>query len=210
MSLVDGSVDARQQLGASPPRGRRRVVIVVAVLLGIALTLAGIRALLVQVYYIPSGSMEQTLRLGDRVLVDKLSYRIGSIERGDIVVFDGSASWDAPSASGQPSPSEGSEYIKRVIGLPGDRVRCCDSDGRLVVNGSPLDEPYLYPGDVASVDPFDIRVADGMLWVMGDHRSESADSRAHIGDPGGGGVPVDSVVGKAVAVLWPWSERGTL
>jgi signal peptidase I len=89
-------------------------------------------------------------------------------------------------------------------------VRCCDGDGRLVINGSPLDEPYLYPGDVASVDPFDIRVADGMVWVMGDHRSESADSRAHIGDPGGGGVPVDSIVGKAVAVLWPWSERGVL
>ena len=169
-----------------------------------------LRLFAVQVYFIPSGSMEQTLRLGDRVLVDKVSYRIDDVERGDIVVFDGSTSWDAPSASGLPSSSEGSEYIKRVIGLPGDRVRCCDGDGRLVVNGSPLDEPYLYPGDVASLDPFDIRVADGMVWVMGDHRSESADSRAHIGDPGGGGVPVDSIVGKAVAVLWPWSDRGTL
>jgi signal peptidase I len=89
-------------------------------------------------------------------------------------------------------------------------VRCCDGDGRLVINGVPLDEPYLYPGDVASADPFDVRVGDDLVWVMGDHRSESADSRAHIGDPGGGGVPVDSIVGKAVAVLWPWSERGVL
>lgn len=185
-------------------------MVVVAVLSVVVAVLVVLRLFAVQVYYIPSGSMEETLRLGDRVLVDKLSYRLGEVERGDIVVFDGSTSWDAPSAGGLPSTFAGSEYIKRVVGLPGDRVRCCDGGGRLVVNGSPIDEPYLFPGDVASVDPFDIRVPDGMVWVMGDHRSESADSRAHIGDPGGGGVPVDSIVGKAVAVLWPWSERGRL
>ena len=96
--------------------------------------------------------------------------------------------------------------MKRVIGVGGDRVQCCDASGRLTVNGVPLDEPYLYPGDVPSRDAFDVVVPAGKLWVMGDHRSISQDSRAHLGDPGGGFVPEDRVIGRAFAVVWPFGR----
>jgi signal peptidase I len=103
----------------------------------------------------------------------------------------------------------GEHLIKRVIGLPGDRVACCDPAGRLTVNGVAVDEPYLRPGSVPSEVPFDVVVAPDSLWVMGDNRQDSQDSRAHLGDPGGGMVPVEDVVGTAFVVLWPL-ERITL
>ena len=180
------------------------------------------------VYYIPSGSMENTLRIGDRVAVDKLGYRLHDIERGDIVVFDGLGSFtteaELPDDSAGPvtrafrgaaglvglAPANERDYIKRVIGIPGDRVACCDRQGRVTVNGVPLDEPYIYPGDPPSGTPFDVVVPEGRLWVMGDHRSASADSRSHLGDPGGGTVPVDRVVGRARAIIWPFGNVGRL
>ena len=183
-----------------------------------------VRTFLAGVYFIPSGSMENTLRIGDRVVVDKLGYRLHDVHRGDIIVFNGRGSFTtegdvAPSpvsplrrlaqqlgrAVGAAPPSE-TDFIKRVIGVPGDRVACCDAQGRLTVNGVPLDEPYLYPGNPPSSTRFDVVVPAGRLWVMGDHRDASADSRSHLGDPGGGTVPVDRVIGRARVVIWPFGH----
>jgi signal peptidase I len=167
--------------------------ILVAAAGAVALVLVG--TFVVQPFQVPSGSMEGTLRVGDRVLVDKLAYRFGGTpRRGDVIVFDGQDSF---------TTEPGSDFVKRVIGVGGDRVTCCDSQGRLLVNGQPLDETYLYPGDTPSRVPFDIVVPDGKLWVMGDHRDDSRDSRDHLGDPGGGTVPVGRVIGRVDWVAWP-------
>ncbi|MCM2425875.1 signal peptidase I [Streptomyces sp. RKAG337] len=159
-------------------------------------------AFLVQPFLVPSGSMEGTLQIGDRVLVNKLAYRFGrEPERGDIVVFDGDGSF---------LRTGGTDYVKRVIGIGGDRVTCCDPLGRLMVNGHPLDEGYLYPGDTPSQVPFDIQVPAGRLWVMGDHRGDSRDSRDHLGEPGGGTVPLDEVIGRADWIGWPIGRMRSL
>ncbi|WP_405588504.1 signal peptidase I [Streptomyces sp. NBC_01190] len=149
----------------------------------------------VEPFQVPSASMEGTLRIGDRVLVNKLAYRFGgSPRRGDVIVFDGDGSF---------RQAGGTDYVKRVIGVGGDRVTCCDEQGRITVNGQPLNEPYLHPGDAPSQVPFDVEVPSGRLWVMGDHRDNSSDSRDHLGDPGGGTVPVDKVIGRADWIGWP-------
>ncbi|WNI18299.1 signal peptidase I [Actinacidiphila sp. ITFR-21] len=149
----------------------------------------------VEPFQVPSTSMEGTLRVGDRVLVDKLAYRFGGTpQRGDVIVFDGDGSFQQ---------TGGTDYVKRVIGVGGDRVTCCDDRGRITVNGRALDEAYLHPGDAPSRVPFDIEVPVGRLWVMGDHRDDSRDSRDHLGDPGGGTVPVGRVIGRAEWIGWP-------
>jgi signal peptidase I len=198
----------------------------VLVLVGVALLLTLlIRLLVVQAFYIPSASMQPTLQVGDRVLVSKLSYRFGEIRRGDVIVFDGRGSFaPAEGAVAQGvlprlaasagtylgvSPSE-RDYVKRVVGLPGDRVVCCADGGALTVNGTAVDEPYVMPGDAPSDVPFDVVVPPGRLWVMGDNRDDSADSRAHLGDPGGGTVPVDRVVGEVLTRFWPLPDAGPL
>jgi signal peptidase I len=199
---------------------RRSVSMELLVLVGVALAITFVvRLLVVQAFYIPSGSMEPTLDVGDRVLVSKLAYRLGDVQRGDVVVFDGRGSFaplDAGSGRGGAladigqsvgaflgvAPSE-RDFVKRVVGLPGDRVVCCDASGMLTVNGRPLHEPYLPAGEPASEQAFDVIVPAGRLWVMGDHRSDSADSRAHLGDPGGGTVPLDRVIGKVLVRFWP-------
>ncbi|MEU5977316.1 signal peptidase I [Streptomyces sp. NPDC047315] len=172
----------------------------------------------VQPFHIPSDSMEPTLRTGDRVLVNKLAYRFDSApERGDLIVFDGTGSFvregaqenpvqaatrEALAALGLAEPAE-TDFVKRVVGVGGDRVICCDKGGRITVNGAALDEGYLKPGDAPSEVAFDIVVPEGTLWVMGDHRSNSRDSRDHLGDPGGGMVPVEKVIGRADWIAWP-------
>jgi signal peptidase I len=206
------------------PRGLR-ISRAAIVLLTAAVAIALVRAFLVQSFVIPSGSMEPTLRVGDRVLVARYSYLFGQQpSRGDVIVFDGGGVFDPlPAPAGSPLASAGRavagafglpvgsrDYVKRVIGLPGDRVTCCTPAGQLIVNGVPLDEPYLFAGDAPSVEHFDIVVPAGRLWVMGDHRSASADSRSHLGDPGGGTVPVDRVVGRVLGVFWPTSHLGIL
>lgn len=198
------------------------------VLIVIALVLAlVIKTWLVQAFFIPSGSMENTLKINDRVLVNKFVYHTRPIQRGDIVVFNGVDSWDPEGEFTQPTnplsralravgsvfgmSADEKDYVKRVIGVPHDHVRCCDAQGRITVNGHPLNEKsYLYPGNAPSDSLFDVTVPDGQLWVMGDHRQVSADSRAHLGDPGGGAIPENKVVGRAFVRVWPPSRIGSL
>lgn len=187
-----------------------------------------VKTFLVQAFYIPSGSMEDTLQVGDRVLVNKVVYHLRPVERGDVIVFDGTGSFiigDIVEPERSPvesvtrllgeivglAPPRDTDFIKRVIGVGGDRVVCCDADGRITVNGVPLDEEaYLYRNNPPSKQSFDVLVPEGTLWVMGDHRSASADSRSHMGDPGGGFVPVDRVIGRAFAVVWPLANAQVL
>jgi len=176
-----------------------------------------VRLVLVQSFVIPTTSMQPTLHAGDRVLVSRLDYRFGDVRRGDVIVFDGGGVFDPAQpvsstmlaragqavAAALGGPVGERDYAKRVIGLPGDRVVCCDVAGRLTVNGTALSEPYLPVGTEPSTVRFDAVVLPGRLWVMGDNRENSADSRAHLGDPGGGTVPLAHVVGRVVAVWWP-------
>jgi signal peptidase I len=204
----------------------RELPILIAVALVLALL---IKAFLVQAFYIPSGSMEQTLRIHDRVLVNKLIYRFRDIHRGEVVVFNGNDTSfeDSPettcippknrivryfrsfaSAIGVAPPCE-KDFIKRVIGVQGDVVQCCDVQGRVTVNSIPLDEPYVYQDDHQSFGP--VTVPKGRLWLMGDHRGASQDSRAHIGNKlDNGFVPTHKVVGRAFVKVWPVGHIGGL
>jgi signal peptidase I len=187
-------------------------------LLVIALVLAvGIKFFFVQAFYIPSPSMEPMFIKNDRILVQKVSYwGDKGPKRGDIVVFKDPGGWLSADEERTPTnpvtkvleavglyPS-GGHLVKRVIGVGGDRVKCCDVEGRVTVNGKALDESaYLPKGTLPSEEPFDVRVPEGHLWVMGDNRGDSYDSRGHLGDPGGGFVADDLVVGKVWALIWP-------
>ena len=201
----------------------RELGILVVVALVLALL---IKSFVVQAFWIPSGSMQNTLAVNDRVLVNKVVYHLRSIHRGDIVVFDGSSSWDAgsPVASSNIFSKAFDElegivgisndpyiYIKRVIGLPGDHVACCNAKGQVTVNGVALSESsYLYPGNQPSTMRFKVTVPAGSLWMMGDHRSISYDSRLHPGAPGGGSIPESAVIGRAFVIIWPPSHWSVL
>jgi signal peptidase I len=186
-----------------------------------------VRTFLVQAFFIPSGSMEDTLLVGDRVLVNKIVYDVRQPERGEIVVFRGPDNWvpeNAPDPNvgffaklgrtvgdlvGVSQPGE-KDFIKRVIGLPGDEVSCCDVNGNVLVNGTPLDEPYVHENSPADAPPVPrecrsrkfgpITVEPGQMWVMGDHRLVSQDSRCQ------GQVPIDNVIGRAFVIVWPSSR----
>jgi signal peptidase I len=234
--------------GDPPGSGRRRgrsgggsflrelpVLVVIAV--GLALL---IKSFFVQAFFIPSGSMEQTLHIGDRVLVNKLVYHTRSIHRGEIVVFDtaGTAFADSPDTVGSaPRGAVGrvvndvdcflgfgcagqTDFIKRVIGLPGDRITCCNARGQVVVNGVGLVEPYVYhnnfapicagptptgpPSAQCSASSPPVVVGKGMLFVMGDHRDDSDDSRVF------GQLPEKKVIGRAFLRIWPIGRIGFL
>jgi signal peptidase I len=200
------------------------------VLLLIAFVLAlVVKTFFVQAFFIPSGSMEQTLHgctgcTGDRVLVNKVPYWFGEPEPGEIVVFKGPDTWTPEVSVAEPTnwfagamlwlgrtvgvapPSE-DDFVKRVIATGGQTVQCCDAEGRVTVDGKPLDEPYIFENTPIESRAFGpVTVPEGRLWVMGDHRSASADSKAHIGDRYGGTIGVDDVIGKAAVIVWPVSR----
>ncbi len=182
-----------------------------------------IKTFLVRSFYIPSSSMENTLHIDDRIIVNQLTPDLMPIEHGDIVVFRDPGGWLAPTVQppvnwfvggvdavlafvGLSAPDSNDHLIKRVIGLPGDVVVCCNDFGQLTVNGVPLEEPYItLPEDAtkATRDDFTVTVPDDSLWVMGDNRYNSADSSFHRNDPTGGFVPLDNVVGRALFISWP-------
>lgn len=212
----------RDAAGHAVLRTTRSVVLVLA---GALLVAWLAKALLVQVFGIPSGSMRETLVEGDRIVVSRLTPRFADVERGDVVVFHDPGGWLEP----RPVPSrgpvldagrrllqgtgllpedDGEFLVKRVVGVGGDHVTCCDAEGYVQVDGVAVDEaPYLRPGVAPSDFAFDVTVPAGSLFVLGDNRSDSSDSRVHADAPGGAFVPVDDVVGTVVAKVWPRLER---
>lgn len=231
-------VGTSAQSEPDPERGRPKrgsflrelpVLLVIAVVLALL-----INTFLVKAFFIPSGSMERTLHgcpgcSGDRVLVNKVTYRLGDPQSGDIVVFKGPESWAPETAIVEPSnplqkaaravastfgvatPGE-KDFVKRVVAVGGQTVQCCDDQGRVTVDDRPLDEPYVYVTDPEyRSTPFGpVTVPAGRLWLMGDHRDQSADSRAHITDADQGTVATDDVIGKAFVIIWPVSRWDTL
>src|SRR3954449_10916540 len=204
------------------------------VLLLVAFVLAlVVKTFFVQAFFIPSGSMEQTLHgcpgcTGDRVLVNKVPYWFGEPEPGDVVVFKGPDTWTPEVTVTEPSnwatgallwlgrtvgvapPSE-DDFVKRVIATAGQTVECCDEQGRVLVDGKPLDEPYIFENNPIEQRSFPkVTVPEGRLWVMGDHRSASADSRSHVGDKYSGTIGESDVIGKASLIVWPLSRFGVL
>ncbi|HWD80387.1 MAG TPA: signal peptidase I [Kribbella sp.] len=202
----------------------------VLIVVGALIVSSILRAFVGQMFIIPSESMENTLLVGDRVVVEKLT----DVKRGDVVVFEDPGGWLGQEESGQKRGSVGRFFeivgllpdsshghlIKRLIGMPGDKVACCDAKGRILVNGQPLDETgYLYPGDAPSQMEFQVTVPAGRIFVLGDHRSASGDSRVHLQDLDANGtnqgdaafVPLDKVTGRAIAIVWPagrWDKLG--
>lgn len=200
------------------PAGRFvRFIVETVLLVVVAVTVAALlRMFVVQAFVVPSGSMLPTIEQTDRIVVSKLS----KLDRGEVVVFEDPGGW-LPAAE-RPAPhtspiSRALEFVgvlpatdtgylvKRLIGLPGDRVACCDPGGRVTVNGEPLREGYVYNGNAPSIERFDVTVPRNAIWVMGDNRPNSGDSRPHLND-GTAFVPMDNVVGSAFAIVWPLSD----
>jgi len=204
--------------GSSAWRAVREVLIVLvtAVVLSVV-----VRTFFVQAFYVPSQSMENTLLPSDRILASKITTNMFGVKRGQIVVFKDPGGWLPPAMELKGTPlrqalefigvvpaNKGDDLVKRVIAIGGDRISCCDSQGRIVLNGVPLDEPYIKPGVSTDQVPFDVQVPEGTVFVMGDNRAESADSRFHL-DVANGGVPVDNVVGRVFLNVWPFSRINT-
>ncbi len=195
---------------------RRRIPgwLELALLLVVALALSvAVKTFFVQMFFVPSESMEPLFVRDDRILVQKVSYWNGQVRRGDVVVFEDRDDWLTLQPVLNPVQRAlstiglyptGGHLVKRVIGVGGDRIRCCDQQGRVTVNGVPLDEEsYVAEGARPSDRPFDVTVPEGRLWVMGDNRLNSEDSRFHMDLEGNGTIDADSVVGKVWVIVWP-------
>lgn len=184
-----------------------------------------IRAFIFQMFWIPSPSMRSTLVENDRIVVSRISAFRGDLERGDVIVFNDAKGW-LPRAESEGAgrilrsvgefigilPANGEQtLVKRVIGVGGDRVQCCTANGALTVNGQEITEPYIPAGEPASRMEFDVTVPEGSVWVMGDNRPNSADSRFHMDPLENAFIDTDEIVGRATMVLWPlghWSWLG--
>lgn len=236
-AMPDVHASGRRRRSTEPRESRRGGVLTflrdVLVIVLVALVVSYlVNTFLVRSFYIPSASMESTLVEDDRILVDKLTPRFGGYDRGDVVVFRDPGGWLGPEAStpsrspvagavewvlslvGLAAPDSEEHLVKRIIGLPGDRVVCCNDLGQLMVNGAAIDETrYLQlpvPDAPASSLEFDVVVPDDALWVLGDNRNRSQDSRYNRDQPGGGFVPLDNVVGRAFLITWPLNRLGTI
>ncbi len=214
----------RRHLRPSRGDGFRRGARETAFIIVSALILSAlVRALLVQAFYVPSASMEDTLMVSDRIIASKISTRISGVARGEVVVFRDPGDWlpDPPPPAdtlrnkarsaltfiGLLPSDTGQDLVKRAIGIAGDRVACCDAQGRIEVNGVGLDEPYIEgPTDQVA---FDIVVPPQSMFVLGDNRGDSRDSRYHL-EVNNGAIPLASAVGRVVLVVWPFTSFGTL
>ena len=198
------------------------VLSIVAVALVLSLL---IKTFLLRSFFIPSGSMENTLQISDRIVVNELVPNIVPVNRGDVVVFRDPGQWlgaegatsgpipwyDYPlSLFGLAAPDSNQHLIKRVIGLPGDTVQCCDAKGRLMINGVPITEPYVAAGNKPSEKRFKVTLGPNKYWMMGDNRGNSADSRFHMDLPSHGQVDKSFIVGRAFMITWPFSQFGWL
>lgn len=235
--MTDIFSDARRGSGKSAQRRRRRSVLyfvrdLVLILFVAILVSFLVKTFLIRSFYIPSESMQATLLKNDRIIVNELVPNVVPIERGDVVVFKDPGGWlmempkpDVPpiaaavdwlmSLVGLSAPDSNDHLVKRVIGLPGDRIKCCNALGQMSINDVPLKEPYIVvpPGETrASRDDFDVVVPEKSLWVMGDNRYNSKDSRYNTDTPLKGFVPIDRVVGRAFVISWPldrWTWLGS-
>jgi len=187
----------------------REFPILVIVALAVSIV---IKTFLVQFFFIPSGSMENTLQVNDRVAVNKVPFIGKSIKRGDVVVFRDPDNWLPEPYLGDQNkylavgvlPNPTKQYlVKRVIGVAGDKVECCSKGKKLMINGVEIDEPYIFAGNTASDTNFNVTVPAGKVWVMGDHRGASADSRFHQDDINNGMVPTAKITGKVLGIIWP-------
>jgi len=232
-SRADAPRDGTDDAEGRPSRGRsawRFIRDILLILLAAIVISFLIKTFLIRSFYIPSESMEDTLQVNDRIIVNELEPKLVPIQHGDIVVFKDPGGWLPPgtettepngvaaffdwalSIVGLTAPDSNDHLIKRVIGLPGDVVACCNAYGQMTVNGVPLDETYLkLPPGVTKVskDDFSVTVPKDSVWVMGDNRYNSADSRYNRDKPGNGFVPYDDIVGRAVLISWP-IDRWTL
>jgi signal peptidase I len=194
------------------------IIVVAALIVSVV-----VKTFFIHFFFIPSGSMQNTLQIGDRIAVNKFANFFSDIKRGEVVVFRDPANWlGAAPVNTTTGPAEwiktglvdvgvlpdpAKQYlIKRVIGVGGDHVTCCDTAGHLQVNGTSVNEPYIFAGNKPSDSAFNITVPQGFIWVMGDHRGASADSRFHTDDVHKGMVPLSDVVGRAEFVVWPFNH----
>lgn len=201
--------------------GIKEILIIVAIAIVVSFV---IRTFFFRAFLIPSGSMENTLLINDRIFVNLIVDSEDQLDRGDVVVFEDHQGW-LPPAESDPNPllqalefvglypsSSEQHLVKRIIGMPGDHVTVDPESRQLVVNGTTIDEPYLHPEANGSDIDFDVTVPEGQMWVMGDHRNASGDSRAHMDGPNDGFVNIDDVVGRAEVIAWPidrWGSAGS-